>query len=55
MVDPQRVNWMAAKHNLHYIIGTVEYGLVYECRGSVQLAGFTDVDWAGSVEDQKST
>ena len=33
----------------------MEYGLVYERRGSVQLAGFTDADWAGCVEDQKST
>ena len=33
----------------------MEYGLVYERRGSVQLARFTDVDWAGCVEDQKST
>ena len=33
----------------------MEYGLVYEHRGSVQLAGFTDADWAGCVEDQNST
>ena len=46
---------MAAKHILRYIRGTVEYGLLYECRGSVQLASFTDVDWAGCVEDRKST
>ena len=51
MVDPQRVHWTDAKHILHYIRGTVEYGLVYERRGSVQLAGFTDADWAGYVED----
>ena len=40
---------------LRYIIGTVKYGLVYERRGSVQLASFTDVDWARCVEDRKST
>ena len=55
MVDPQRVHWMAAKHILHYIRGTVQYGLVHERRGSVQLAGFIDVDWVGCVEDRKST
>ena len=55
MVDPRRVHWTAAKHILRYIKATVEYGLVYERRGSVQLAGFTDVDWAGCVEDRKST
>ena len=40
MVDPRRVHWTTAKHILRYIRGTVEYGLVYEFRGSVQLAGF---------------
>ena len=33
----------------------MQYGLVYECRGSVQLAGFTDVEWEVCVEDRKST
>ena len=33
----------------------MEYGLVYEHRGIVQLAGFIDVDWAGCIEDRKST
>ena len=55
MVDPRRVHWTVAKHILRYIRGTVEYGLVYERRGSVQLTGFIDVDWAGCVEDWKST
>ena len=55
MVDPWRVHWTAAKHILRYIKGTVEYGLVYERRGIVQLTGFTDVEWARCVEDRKST
>ena len=55
MVDPRRVHWTAAKHILRYIRGTMEYGLVYERRGSVQLAGFIDANWVGCVEEQKST
>ena len=55
MVDPQRLHWTIVKHILRYIIGIVEYGLVYEHRGSVQLTCFTDVDWEGCVEDRKST
>ena len=55
MVDPRRVHWTDAKHILRYIIGIVEYGLVYECRGTLQLVGFIDVDWVGCVEDRKST
>ena len=53
MVDTQRVHWTTVKHILLYII--VEYGLVYERRVSAQLASFIDVDWAGCVEDRKST
>ena len=55
MVDPRRVHWTTMKHVLRYIRGTIEYSLVYERSGSVQLAGFTDVEWAGCVEDRKST
>ena len=46
---------MDAKHILCYIIGTMEYGLVYERKGSIQLVGFTDADWEECVEDRKST
>ena len=35
MVDPRRVHWMDMKHIIHDIRGIVEYGLVYERRGSV--------------------
>ena len=53
MVDTRRVHWPDAKHILRYIRGTVEYGLVYERRGCIQLAGFTDADCVGCVEDRK--
>ena len=46
---------MAAKYILHYIRGTLEYGLVYDHRGSVEFTVFTDADWVGCVEDRKST
>ena len=54
MVDPRRVHWTTVKHILRYIRGTLEYGVVYERLESVQLAGFTDADWEGCVEDRKS-
>ena len=55
MVETQIVHWMAAKHILRYIIGTVVYGLVYERTGSVQLTISTDIDWEGCVEGNGST
>ena len=55
MVEPRRVHWIAAKHSLRYLAGTVDYGLDYKRSGGVDLVGFTDSDWAGSVLDRKST
>ena len=55
MVKPRRLHWIAAKHILRYLAGIVDYGLYYRRLGGVDLVGFTDLDWAGSVSDRKST
>jgi hypothetical protein len=55
MVEPRRVHWVAAKHVLRYLRGTVEYGLSYIQGDGVKLMGFTDADWAGNTVDRKST
>jgi hypothetical protein len=54
-VEPRHENWIAAKHVLIYIHGTINYGLIYTTSSDIQLHGFTDSDWAGSAEDRKST
>ena len=55
MVEPRRVHWVAAKHVLRYLAGSVEYGLDYKRSDGIRVIGFTDSDWAGSVADRKST
>ena len=40
---------------LRYLAGTVEYGLDYRRSDGIILIGITDLDWASSVADQKST
>ena len=55
MVEPRRVHWVAAKHVLRYLQGTVDYGLDYRQGDGVRLAGHIDSDWAGSTSDRKST
>jgi len=39
---------------LRYLRGTITHGLRY-IAGDVRLHGYSDVDWAGSVVDRKST
>ena len=46
---------MFAKHVLRYLHGTVGYGLHYSADSDMHLVGYTDSDWAGSVEDRKIT
>jgi hypothetical protein len=54
-VEPRHEHWIAAKHILRYLRGTINYGLRYASNSDVQLHGFTDSDWAGSADDRKST
>jgi hypothetical protein len=55
MVEPKCAHWVAAKHVLRYLHGTVEYGLSYIHRDGVKLVGYSDVDWAGNTDDKKNT
>jgi hypothetical protein len=49
------VHWVAAKHVLRYLKGTVDYGFDYVRGDGVRLTGYTDSDWARCVIDRKST
>ena len=55
MSNPKTDHWIAAKRVLRYVHGTSDYGLLYTRSTTPQLSGFTDSDWAGSVDDRKST
>ena len=43
------------KRILRYLKGTVNYGIRYKRSGVHQCIGFCDADWAGDVNDRKST
>lgn len=49
------LHFQAAKRILRYVRGTTEYGIKYTCSQSPKLAGFSDSDWAGSIDDMRST
>ncbi|XP_058761096.1 secreted RxLR effector protein 161-like [Vicia villosa] len=55
MFMPTELHFAAAKRILRYLKGTIEYGLFYRRGGNRELVGFTDSDYAGCVEDRKST
>jgi hypothetical protein len=40
---------------LRYLRGTIGYGLIYISTEDFRLIGYTDSDWAGYMDDRKST
>ena len=55
MKCPSQLHYVAAKRVLRYIKGTADHGIWYLKDKSADLVGFTDSDWAGSLDDFKST
>ncbi|EOY27327.1 Uncharacterized protein TCM_029194 [Theobroma cacao] len=52
---PSLVHFTAAKRILRYVKGMIVFGLLYLKKDSGELQGFSDNDWARSVDDSKST
>eukprot|EP00253_Pinus_taeda_P021389 PITA_21389 len=55
MQNPHESHWKATKIILRYVQGTVQFGIHYSAEASPLLVGFTNSDWAGDPNDQKST
>jgi hypothetical protein len=55
MERPRSSHLKAAKRILRFIKGTLNYGLCYSSSQNFQITGYSDSDWAGSLEDRKST
>jgi hypothetical protein len=55
MESPTTEHLAAVKHLLRYIAGTRNLGCRYARGGDRHLTGFSDSDWAGDVDDRKST
>ena len=61
--NPGPKMWAAAKNVLHYLKGTIHHGIQFGGKAAYntlakspdQLVGFSDSDWAGQVDDRKST
>ncbi|KAJ0599631.1 putative RNA-directed DNA polymerase [Helianthus annuus] len=55
MEHPKKSHWEAAKRILKYIKGTQDQGLTYSKGGKKNLVGFSNNDYAGDMDDSKST
>ena len=53
--NPTEDHWKAVKHILRYLAGTVNYGLLYIRDSPIECCGYSDADWAGDLDDRKST
>ena len=48
-------HWFAAKRILRYLKGTTELGIHYKKRENTNVVAYTDCDFAGDIDDRKST
>jgi hypothetical protein len=46
---------LAAKRIFRYLKGTADYGILYKRDRNSSLIGFSDSDYAGDLDDRKST
>jgi histone deacetylase 1/2 len=52
---PTTLHWTAAKRILRYVKHTVDIGLTFMRSNSTLVSAFSDADWAGCVDDRRST
>ena len=55
MESPKNSHWKMEKQILRYVAGTLNFGLWYTKYDSNQLYGYTNSDFAGILDDKKST
>ncbi|XP_039134406.1 secreted RxLR effector protein 161-like [Dioscorea cayenensis subsp. rotundata] len=55
MQSPSGYHLGAVKRIPRYVNGTIGYGICYDMNDNFRLAGYSDSDWGGSQDDQKST
>ena len=55
MSQPTKSHFAAAKRILRYLQGTKKIGVKYVKEEQCKLVGFSDSDWASSLDDRKST
>lgn len=52
---PTELHLQSAKRILRYLKGTIDFGVFYKKGGNEELIAYTDSDYAGDLDDRKST
>lgn len=52
---PTIVHWAAVKRILRYLKHTIDLGLKISRSSSLLVSGYSDADWAGCLDDRRST
>ena len=55
MCEPRKIHWIATKHVLRYLRGTMGDGLRYDLECDLKLQGFTDSDWVRCSTNSNNT
>ncbi|XP_040369459.1 secreted RxLR effector protein 161-like [Rosa chinensis] len=55
MENPTEEHFLAAKRIFLYLQGTIDLGIFYKKGEQSSLIGFTDSDYAGDIDDRRST
>ncbi|KAK6149485.1 hypothetical protein DH2020_017010 [Rehmannia glutinosa] len=53
--NPKESHMSAVKRIFRYLKGTIQYGLFYPKNENFSLKGYSDLDYAGNIDDRKST
>ncbi|KAK6158984.1 hypothetical protein DH2020_006298 [Rehmannia glutinosa] len=53
--NPKESHMSAVKRIFRYLKGTIQYGLFYPKNENFSLKGYSDSDYAGNIDDRKST
>ncbi|XP_022857366.1 uncharacterized protein LOC111378405 [Olea europaea var. sylvestris] len=51
--DPKESHLSSVRRIIRYISGTVDLGIFYSRNFNLDLAGYSDADWAGNADDRK--
>ena len=55
MHSPTKQHLGATQRVLKYVAGSIKLGILYESVDNFKLVGYSDSDWAGCLDDRKST